>query len=791
MKNKISNIVLLGFAMLLIVACKNPKIGCETFTITDERIDAGVNSAKFTGSFSFSGTMHEMKVIVDTNELMANTVEYSIVLNNDTFSVEIDGLSPNTTYYYRYCIDFGWKEDYLTDIKSFSTQQRTPTVKALEAIAIDTASFQIKCEVVSDGGSPITERGVCWNTHGNPSINDNIVKHSENGVGEYACQMNNLVPNTTYFVRAYAKNSSGLGLGEEVLQFDIQTTCDSLIVMIYCNPTSGGTATGGGVFAYGEICSIHAEAAEYYTFVSWTENGVFVSAETDYSFAVTSSHTLVANFTAKNYVILAEANPEEGGTVTGMGGFDSGEVCTLTATASPNYEFVKWTKGDMFISSDASFSFTVTESATYIAHFQAKTYTVSVLADPTNGGLVSGDGSYSHGQNCTLTAIANEGFDFVKWTREDEFVSSNASYTFPVTNSAIYTAHFQATSYTISISVHPSDGGSVLGSGSYTYGQSCTLQAIANTGYIFNNWTEEGSQWSTTESSFTFIVTGNRTLVANFIEQAPVGAIDGLFTINSNEDHVYFSKGNLLYIGSAGFPYWKFADQQWYHLGNNGQGSTSQNVDRDLFGWGTSGMYHGAICYQPWSTSNTNSDYQAYGEPNLNLYDRSGEADWGYNAISNGGNQTQRWRTLNREEWKYVINQRNASTVNGTANARYVKATVNNVAGVILFPDIYTHPNSIIAPNSINVPDASFASNNYSGNSWILMETNGCVFLPVNGSRYGISVNDPEAKGYYWSSSYSNDNNSYGVNFSNSNMNAEFSSSRSTGQCVRLVYPIR
>ncbi len=82
----------------------------------------------------------------------------------------------------------------------------------------------------------------------------------------------------------------------------------------------------------------------------------------------------------------------------------------------------------------------------------------------------------------------------------------------------------------------------------------------------------------------------------------PEGAINGLFTINANGDQVYFSQGNLQYIGSAATPYWKFADHQWDYIGD-AQTGTSEMLDRDLFGWGTSGYNHGAICYQPWSIS--------------------------------------------------------------------------------------------------------------------------------------------------------------------------------------------
>ena len=162
----------------------------------------------------------------------------------------------------------------------------------------------------------------------------------------------------------------------------------------------------------------------------------------------------------------------------------------------------------------------------------------------------------------------------------------------------------------------------------------------------------------------------------------PQGSLKGGFSVGENTA-VLFSQGNLQYIGSAATPYWKFADHQWDCFGDNGQGSDNQDVNRDLFGWGTSGYNHGANCYQPWSTSQTYSDYYSYGNSSYNLFDQSGQADWGYNAISNGGNlENSGWRTLTQAEWQYLFNTR--STASGI---RFAKAQVNNVNGVILLPD--------------------------------------------------------------------------------------------------------
>ena len=278
---------------------------------------------------------------------------------------------------------------------------------------------------------------------------------------------------------------------------------------------------------------------------------------------------------------------------------------------------------------------------------------------------------------------------------------------------------------------------------------------------------------------FGFVGTSN--LFAAF---PPEGALNGLFTVNYQGDQVGFSQGNLQYIGSASTPYWKFADTQWDYLGSTtGQNSSNQNVDRDLFGWGTSGYNHGATCYQPWSTNTTNSAYYAYSNYSYHLYDQTGQADWGYNAISNGGNtENSGWRTLTYNEWWYVFHNR--STPSGI---RYAKAVVNYMNGVILLPDNWSA--SVYSLSNTNSSDAPFNSNLISASQWPILEQAGAVFLPAAGYRTGTSVENIRSKGRYWSSNSKDLNMANAVTFESSScFPYNYSTHRSQGFSVRLVH---
>ena len=221
---------------------------------------------------------------------------------------------------------------------------------------------------------------------------------------------------------------------------------------------------------------------------------------------------------AQNYTITVTPDPTEGGTVTGGGTYQAGENCTVTATPNANYTFTNWTENGNLVSTNASYTFTVNANRTLVAHFTINTYTINVSASPTNGGNVTGGGTFTYGQNCTVTATAASGYTFTNWTEGSVVVSTNTSYSFSVTSNRNLVAHFTENPlpiYTISVTPKPEEGGTVRGAGTYQEGQTCIVSATPATGYNFVNWTENEVVFST-NTTYTFTVTGNRSLVANF-----------------------------------------------------------------------------------------------------------------------------------------------------------------------------------------------------------------------------------------------------------------------------------
>ena len=116
----------------------------------------------------------------------------------------------------------------------------------------------------------------------------------------------------------------------------------------------------------------------------------------------------------ENYTVSATAT---NGTVTGTGTYQEGATATLTATPNTGYKFVNWTKGGVEVSTEATYSFPVTENVELVANFEALAqYNINAHADHTSKGYVTGGGDYYEGEEVTLKAVAKSAYYFTQWT---------------------------------------------------------------------------------------------------------------------------------------------------------------------------------------------------------------------------------------------------------------------------------------------------------------------------------------------------------------------------------------
>lgn len=164
--------------------------------------------------------------------------------------------------------------------------------------------------------------------------------------------------------------------------------------------------------------------------------------------------TVTAYF-VQAYTVNVSADPLEGGTVTGGGTYPAGTQVTVKATPNQCYEFVNWTENENEVSTNASYTFTVTSDRDLVAHFQKIVYTLTVNVNPSGSGTVT-----------------------VSWDGNEE-------------TPTIYPATFQIPCCT---TVH--------------------LSASPSPGYVFQNWSGDVP---TGEAEIEIHMDGNKEVTANFL----------------------------------------------------------------------------------------------------------------------------------------------------------------------------------------------------------------------------------------------------------------------------------
>jgi len=214
------------------------------------------------------------------------------------------------------------------------------------------------------------------------------------------------------------------------------------------DPENGGTVTGAGSYLFGDTASLTAVAAEGFKFVEWTEDGVSIGSDNPLEFVVNANRAFVAHF-RQEYTVTVSVTPEEGGTAAGGGVYVYGTEATVVATPADCYDFDGWFVGELLVSEDAEYTFTAEADVDLVAVFTLKTFEVTVTAEPEEGGVVSGGGTYDCGTEVTVTAEADECYDFVGWFVGETLVSEDAEYTFTAEADVDLVAVFTIKTYVV------------------------------------------------------------------------------------------------------------------------------------------------------------------------------------------------------------------------------------------------------------------------------------------------------------------------------------------------------
>ena len=475
-------------------------------SIMPYRVNPTPNTVSHASTFPSGATSFQVSAQPDSYVAISqNNVLKGVALVPASGSVYVP-VSGVTAGQVRIVVTKPQRQPYIQDINVGNPQTYTITVSANPTNG----------GTVTGGGT--YNEGTYCSVFATPNSGYEFVNWTENG---------NVVSNQASYTFMVSGNRNLVANFQEQIQY--------YSIRLSANPTNGGTLTGGGSYQQGQTCTVNATPNTGFTFTNWTEGGNVVSTNASYTFIVDSNRNLTANFASQpqNFTITVSADPANGGTVTGGGTYQQGQSCTLNATPATGYTFINWTKNGQQVSTNASYTFTVTDSAAYVAHFQLQTFTISLSANPSNAGTVSGAGTYNYGASCTVTATPFQRYIFDSWTENGVVVSTEASYTFTVTSNRNLVANFGMPMVEIVASVDPAEAATVSGAGTYDYGATVTLTLDRNEDWAFVNWTEAGVEVSD-EMTYTFVATENRNLVAHFQHTQGIGEHIGQTLIYPN-----------------------------------------------------------------------------------------------------------------------------------------------------------------------------------------------------------------------------------------------------------------
>lgn len=150
-----------------------------------------------------------------------------------SYTVDILGLRPNTTYYIRaYALIYG-VVTYAANNVQATTAPGLGTVTTDIVTEISTSIATCGGEVTNDGGYTVLARGVCWSTSPNPTIALSTKTVNGSGVGIFVSDITGLTPGFTYNIRSYVTNSIGTTYGDEVMFTTLAIPSLNLINEIY------------------------------------------------------------------------------------------------------------------------------------------------------------------------------------------------------------------------------------------------------------------------------------------------------------------------------------------------------------------------------------------------------------------------------------------------------------------------------------------------------------------------------------------------------------------------------
>jgi len=266
------------------------------------------------------------------------------------------------------------------------------------------------------------------------------------------------------------------------------------------------------------------------------------------------------------YTITAEVNPADGGTVSGAGRYYGNTSCTLTATPNAHYDFANWKMDNSVVSTDPTYTFTVTQNATYTANFTAL-MPHGITCNPVENGSISANPTTAYkNETVTLSATPASGYFFSTWDVRDANNNSIAvtdnQFTMPDSDVTVSATFVSGCTVTVAEVEHGTVTASTTGAAPGTV---VTLTATPETDYYLSTWLV----FKTGDVNTTVAVTNNQ-----FVLPAYDVTVVGIFKM-TQEAEIAIGSGASASSYLPTYAYYKYSlTQQIFTSSEIGQAGT-------------------------------------------------------------------------------------------------------------------------------------------------------------------------------------------------------------------------
>ena len=239
-----------------------------------------------------------------------------------------------------------------------------------------------------------------------------------------------------------------------------------------------GSTAGDGDYNYLSQHTITATANYGYHFDQWNDG----DTNNPRTVTLMQNTAFTALFAPNVYTLSTAVDDTLHGNVSGAGDYNYLSNVQLTAAANYGYHFTQWSDGDI----NNPRTVTLTQDTAFTALFAPNVYSLSTAVNDTLHGSTTGDGDYNYLSNVQLTASANYGYHFTQWN--DGNVNNPRTVT--LTQDTAFTAQFAPNAYSLSTAMDDTLHGNVGGAGDYNDLSQHTINATANYGYHFTQWSD-------------------------------------------------------------------------------------------------------------------------------------------------------------------------------------------------------------------------------------------------------------------------------------------------------------